>query len=121
LVEVVTSPLTSTAAQKVVVGQETPASLVRPLTLAAVHAEPLPVGSVDVTALPRLSTATHSELDGHDTELSRLGRSCGAFWSTSAGSDQLIAPEASAGDARAAATASRAVVSSSRRFPMRRW
>jgi hypothetical protein len=36
-------------------------------TVAAVHRLDREVGSVEVTMLPRLSTATHKDRDGHDT------------------------------------------------------
>jgi hypothetical protein len=35
-----------------------------------VHADAPPVGFLEVTTLPALSTATHKDADGHDTPMS---------------------------------------------------
>ena len=42
-------------------------SVDEPSTSAVRHADVPPVGFVDVSTFPRASTATHSDLDGHDT------------------------------------------------------
>jgi hypothetical protein len=52
--------------------------------LAVLHAEGPPVGSVEVATLPDVSTATHSDAEGHDTLFSApFARS------KAAGADQL--------------------------------
>jgi hypothetical protein len=66
-----TFPNASTAAQNVVVGHDTP---VKPefhdeSIVLTDQAELPPVGSVEVTTLPLLSTATQRDADGHDNPL----------------------------------------------------
>lgn len=68
-VEVTTLPASSTAAQKVSVGQETPLIFALPSTLVDVHDAAF-VGSVEVTTLPASSAATQRAVDGQDTLLS---------------------------------------------------
>jgi hypothetical protein len=73
-VEVSTSPFSLTATHSDTDGPDTPARR-RPtpsttpgrLISAAVHCEPPPIGSDEVTTCPASSTATHSEIDGHET------------------------------------------------------
>ncbi len=68
--EVSTPPFPSTAAQKVVVGHETPQSCLGPdidaSTVVRAHAPAPPVGFVEVSTPPVPSTATHSAVDGHE-------------------------------------------------------
>jgi hypothetical protein len=73
------SPNASEAAQNVVVGHDTASS--RPFAstlLGADHVVAPPAGSLDVITFPLLSTATHNDMDGHDTLASWFGRSTGA-------------------------------------------
>ena len=71
-VEVAISPRRATAAQKVVVGQDTPEKCVfGPVgsSSATVHADASPVGFVEVITLPSKLTATHIEVVGQETPL----------------------------------------------------
>jgi hypothetical protein len=66
-VEVRTSPLLSTAAQRVAVGQETPVTRTEPPPFVAVHVAAGRPGSVEVRRLPAPPPATQSEVAAQAT------------------------------------------------------
>jgi hypothetical protein len=74
-VELTTFPALSTATHSDVEGHDTPLSapghcaveVQLGSTEVTVHALVSPVGSVEVSTLPAVSTATHNDCDGHET------------------------------------------------------
>jgi hypothetical protein len=68
----------STATQSETLGQDMSARLLPGSSFASVQASDPPVGSVEVTTLPRVSPATHSEDEGQATVRMSVGLTYGA-------------------------------------------